>query len=356
MSQVERTKVLIVDDHPENLLALEGLLADLEIELMTATSGNEALSLMLRHSFAVVLLDAHMPGMDGFETMELMRKSERTRYTPVIFVTEVWKEKQHLFKGYESGAVDYLTKPIEPGIIMSKVKVFVDLHEQRQRAERAVADLEQSQARLSASLREKDVLLREVHHRVKNNLQVVISLLRLQARRISDPDAIAAFTDTQNRIKAMALVHETLYQTTDLSRVSCHTYLQNLIKNLARTLPAGSTNIKLTVELDDDLINIDQAIPMGLVVNELIVNASEHAFPEHRKGRIEVSLGAGDDHELVLAVSDDGVGLPPGIDMKRADILGLRLVRSLAENQLQGSIEIITEGGTCFRITFPRAA
>jgi PleD family two-component response regulator len=140
-TQVNRTSILIVDDREENLLALEGWLDDFDLNIVKATSGNEALARMLEEDFALVLLDVQMPGIDGFETAELMRGTERTRTVPIIFVTAISKEEKHIFKGYETGAVDYIFKPLDPHILRSKVTVFVNLHRQNKELERTVAEL-----------------------------------------------------------------------------------------------------------------------------------------------------------------------------------------------------------------------
>ena len=131
----ERPLILLVDDRPENLASLEGILEELDLEMVRALSGNEALRLSLKHDFALVLLDVQMPGMDGFETAELMRSNPKTRHLPIIFVTAGMKELQYQFKGYDAGAVDYMTKPIEPVILRSKVTVFRDLYLQRRELE-----------------------------------------------------------------------------------------------------------------------------------------------------------------------------------------------------------------------------
>ena len=141
MNEINRTNVLIVDDRPENLLALESLLENPSLNILKANSGNEALSLVLQHDFALVLLDVQMPEMDGFETAELMRSSKKTKHIPIIFVTAISKEQQHIFKGYEAGAVDYLFKPLDPHILQSKVKIFLDLHRQKMSLEQTTADL-----------------------------------------------------------------------------------------------------------------------------------------------------------------------------------------------------------------------
>jgi len=146
---VEEITILIVDDRPENLLVLEGLLESMELNIVKATSGDEALGLMLEQDFALVLLDVQMPGMDGFETAELMRGAGKTRQVPIIFVTAISTEQRHIFKGYESGAVDYLFKPIEPEILRSKVKVFCELYRQQQQLKNVIADLRSAKEKLT---------------------------------------------------------------------------------------------------------------------------------------------------------------------------------------------------------------
>ena len=150
----DTVSILVVDDGPSNLIAFEGLLSREGRHVVKATSGNEALALMLEHDFAVVLLDVQMPGMDGFEMAELMRQSERTRHIPIIFVTAINKAMRYIFKGYESGAVDYLLKPVDPSILEAKVEVFCQLQLQRKIIERQLRTIEQKNEQLESQLAE----------------------------------------------------------------------------------------------------------------------------------------------------------------------------------------------------------
>jgi CheY-like chemotaxis protein len=152
---LEPAKILIVDDRPENLIALEGLLESRDLAIYKAVSGNEALGMVLEHDFALVLLDVQMPELDGFQTAELMRGSEQTRHTPIIFVTAINKEQRHIFKGYEAGAVDYLFKPIDTDILKSKVRIFCDLYRQKAR-------VMQLQSELAARVKELEYALTRV--------------------------------------------------------------------------------------------------------------------------------------------------------------------------------------------------
>jgi two-component system sensor histidine kinase/response regulator len=154
MTDIEKTPILLVDDRPENLTALEALLEEMGLDMFKATSGNEALSLSLKHDFAIVLMDVRMPDMDGFETAELMRANPKTSRLPIIFVTAAMKDTEHQFKGYEAGAFDYLLKPIEPTVLRSKIRVFCDLYQQRRRIEMHEQQLEMLVKERTAELHE----------------------------------------------------------------------------------------------------------------------------------------------------------------------------------------------------------
>ncbi len=144
MSETEKVNILLVDDIPANLMALGVLLKNLDVNIVKATSGNEALSLMIENDFALALLDVQMPGMSGFETAEIMRESEETKNIPIIFVTAISSEQKHIFKGYDTGAVDYLFKPLDPDILKSKVKVFINLHKQKKTLENTALELKKA--------------------------------------------------------------------------------------------------------------------------------------------------------------------------------------------------------------------
>ncbi len=213
-----------------------------------------------------------------------------------------------------------------------------------------------AEEKLATSLREKEVLLREVHHRVKNNMQAITSLLKMQSMRIDNRQALHAFSEARNRIQAMALVHETMHQSEDLSRIRLRDYVEKLANALSHSVGGGAVSPTVTVVSDDVELNINQAIPVGLIINELLSNSLQHAFVEGRQGEIRVTTCLRADEELELAVSDNGVGLPEEIDVDGGDTLGLQLVGSLARDQLGGRIEIARNGGTTFMITFRRKA
>jgi PAS domain S-box-containing protein len=206
------------------------------------------------------------------------------------------------------------------------------------------------ETRLRASLQEKEVLLKEIHHRVKNNLQIVSSMLNLQVDQLADPEALALFKESQTRVRSIALFHEKLYQSKDLARVDIADYLKGLATDLFATYGVNPDEIALDLDTDDVPIGVDAAISCGLIVNELVSNALKHAFPDGRTGTVRVALHQ-DGDAVMLEVSDDGVGIPEGLDFRNPSTLGLKLVCILTE-QVRGSIALERQPGTRFLIGF----
>lgn len=214
-----------------------------------------------------------------------------------------------------------------------------------------VTESKQAIEQIKASLHEKEVLLKEIHHRVKNNMQVITSLLSLQSKTISDAKALAVFEDSQNRVKSMALIHETLYQSKDLSRINFAEYLQKLVAHVSRSYRLRHNTVKINLHVNDVSLPIDTAVPCGLIINELASNALKYAFPADTKGEVNITFARAGD-EYTLCVSDTGVGLPPDFDPEQGKSLGMKLVRMLT-TQLSGEIQCRNGVGTTFQITFP---
>ena len=464
--------ILLVDDEPRNLMVLESILDSPDYHLTKAQSGQEALMALLSQDFALLVLDIEMPGMNGWELAQFIKKRKRTEHIPIIFLTAHYAEDEHVLQGYTAGAVDYLTKPVNSAILRSKVAVFVHLcrkaaleesnralreSEERARAvlnsalsavvvidsegritewnaqaeqmfdltrlealgqklsetiippryreahrhglERYLATGEgpvmnrlvelcalrrdgsefpvelsisplragngvtfcgfitditqrkQAEEQIKASLHEKEVLLKEIHHRVKNNLQVICSLLNLQSGYIRDPEALALFRESESRIRSMAMIHEKLYQNESLSRVDFAEYLASLSSLLFTTYVANPAAVRLTTRLDPMFLDIDTALPLGLIVNELVSNSLKYAYPEGRSGTVELTLRAGPENQYTLSVRDQGVGLPAGFDVNNTDTLGLHLVNILSA-QLGAALSVESNGhGTSFEVT-----
>ena len=204
---------------------------------------------------------------------------------------------------------------------------------------------------VKSSLREKELLLKEIHHRVKNNLQITSSLLRLQAAKIPDAAVRQLLRESQDRIRSMALVHEMLYRSQDLARVDFPQYVRALVPQLFRSYNPGG-RIRYRVEIDEIVFGVDLAVPCGLIINELVANALKHAFPGDRRGEICVRMRLEQDRYR-LSVEDDGIGFPAGLDVSQTGTLGLQLVRTLTE-QIGGRLQEKTGQGTAFIIDLPR--
>lgn len=204
---------------------------------------------------------------------------------------------------------------------------------------------------IEQSLKEKESLLREIHHRVKNNLQVISSLLNMQSYHLDDPGMISAIAEGQSRVKAMALIHQKLYQTDQLTEIDFQEYTEQLIQHLATAFGRPNRKVTSIVKGSDIKLDIDTAIPLGLILNELVTNAYKYAFKDEENGYLQVELSREQDEYFTLKVADNGQGLPQGFDEAKLNSLGLKLVRMLIE-QLDGSLTIQNEGGTHFNIRF----
>ncbi|MBF0466094.1 MAG: PAS domain S-box protein [Nitrospirae bacterium] len=203
---------------------------------------------------------------------------------------------------------------------------------------------------IRGNVKDLNMLLKEVHHRVKNNLQIIVSLLSLQSATISDPLLHDIFKDSETRIRAMALIHEKLYESTDMSTLDFGEYLHSLASELLSSYSLRHGGIELKTDIGVHSLDIDIAIPCGLVINEFITNSLKYAFPGNSGGQIKVSFHRGQDDKLYLTLSDNGVGLSKDIDIKKVKSLGLQLIHDLIVRKLKGTIEINTDGGTEFKI------
>ena len=207
---------------------------------------------------------------------------------------------------------------------------------------------------IKESLKEKEVLLREIHHRVKNNMQVITSLLRLQYTRIKDKQDLAIFEESRSRIYSMALVHDKLYQSKNLANIEFKEYVDDLIRNLFTLYRINTNKISLKIEMEKVLLEIDLAIPCGLIINELVTNSLKHAFPQDKKGEIRIALSSVNDEKYELIVSDDGIGMSEDSGFRNTESFGLHLVKMLAEGQLEGKVELSRTEGTGYHIHFKR--
>ena len=297
----------------------------------------------------------------GYDESEIIGKNWFENFLPERIRTEITPVSKKLLSD-EIEAAEYYENPIltsrgqerliawhnsalrdDGGNIIGHLSSGEDISERRL-----------AEDQIKASLDEKEVLLKEIHHRVKNNMQVITSLLSLQSDIIKDQQHADMFRESQERIRAMALIHEKLYRSRDLARVDFNEYIKSLVNGLFRSHGIDTGRIVMKVKVEDVSLGIDHAIPCGLVINELVSNALKYAFPEDRKGEISVTLRSISEDEIELRVSDDGVGIPEDMDIGSTDSLGLELVTILTEDQLEGKINLDRTGGTTFRILFKR--
>ncbi len=238
-----------------------------------------------------------------------------------------------------------LRVPVEP---------FTEVGQIAERYNWVMEALQKEAAKTESSLQEKELLLREIHHRVKNNLQVISSLLSLQSRSSKDEQAIEMAKESQNRIKVMALIHEKLYRSKDFANVEFNDYIKNLVNDLFASYRVSASRISLKMEIENISLGIDTAIPTGLIINELVTNCLKYAFSKDRDkdGEIRISLRSIENGQNELIVSDNGVGIPETLDIKNAESLGLRMITNLTERSLHGRVNIKRGNGTEFQIIF----
>jgi len=219
-----------------------------------------------------------------------------------------------------------------------------------------VTELKKAEEQIRLSLAEKEVLLREIHHRVKNNMQVISSLIWLQSAKMDNPQVEEALMESHNRIKSMALIHESLYQSKNLSEIDLDDFIHSLVRDLSQALTPTKSRITFLIEAQGVRLGIDQALPCGLIINELVTNSLKYAFPDDRPGRIRISAVRSLEGAMELTVEDDGVGLPQGFEPAGSESLGFQLVTRLAELQLDGSWNVEAGMGTRVTIRWPLAA
>lgn len=364
MQETAQALVLVIEDNAEMNRFITETLAG-EYRTATAADGQEGLEKALALHPDLILSDVMMPRMGGEQLVREVRAHSELDGIPAVLLTAKADDELRV-RLLREGAQDYLLKPFSAAELRARVGNLVAMKRAREVLQKELAsqshdvaalarDLTVRQRQLQTALNEKEVLLKELHHRVKNNLQVISSLLNLQTASIKNRQARKLFAESQSRIKAMALVHETLYQAKDLAKINFGEYIRCLVTHLFRSYAASADAIGVKIRVDDVALGADQAIPCGLIINELISNSLKHAFPAGRKGEIRIDFysAAGSNYELIIG--DTGVGFPRGFDFRKAESAGLQLVCTLID-QLGGAIEDRKGSGVQFRIRFPGVA
>ncbi|MCX5826271.1 MAG: PAS domain S-box protein [Deltaproteobacteria bacterium] len=294
----------------------------------------------------------------GYESIEELRETPFTkRYTKsgyAVFLDRREKRRLHAddSSDYE---IDIVRKDGEVGHLQVwRKRVLWNGKEHYQVIYRDITEHKRAEEKIRASLREKEILLMEVHHRVKNNMQVISGILDLQASSSGNPELIEKLNDSQSRIRSMALIHEKLYGSRDFARIDLVAYVRALSQELFQLHKIKPEKIDLIVQPDGDVyMDINKAIPCGLILNELISNALKHAFPRDRHGELQIIIHETKNTEIEILLRDNGLGLPDDVDIHQPRTVGLHLVNGLVKNQLDGQMEVRRDNGTEFRIKFP---
>jgi two-component sensor histidine kinase len=311
----------------------------------TAPEFDDALS---NGEWDLVIADYSMPQFNGLDALEIFKR--KAINIPFIILSGHIGEDIAV-NALKTGANDYVMKnniirllpAIERGLYET------ELLQEKKNSENALRTSLQEKEQL---LRDRELLLKEIHHRVKNNLQIVASLLKLQANSTKDETVRNMLNVSQNRVKSMSLIHEKLYQSQNLSGINFGDYLKNITEHLLNVYGMRNGEVCIDVQALDVSLEIDTAIPCGLIINEIISNSLKYAFPDGRKGKISVNISLADD-TLTLIVSDNGIGMPEHIDFNKTNTLGLQLVNTLVR-QLEGTVEIQRNPGTTFTIRFTK--
>jgi two-component sensor histidine kinase len=347
----ETPTLLYIDDDKALARLVDRALTRLGLKVVHAASGDEGLDRLAQGGIDVVALDQYMPGLDGLETLERILAIPHA--PPVVFVTAA-QDSKIAVTALKAGAADYLVKDLQ-GDFIPLLQVAVEgalrqagLQKARDDAE---AEVHASRDRFAALAAEREVLLREVNHRVGNSLQIIASLLHLQASSAVEDDVKAALTNAMGRVAAVAQVHRRLYTSHDLKSVLLNQYLDALLEDLRRSAE-GNRMSRLTLKAEPIEIDPDRAVAIGIIVNELVMNAVKYAYPDGA-GPIHIDLAARD-AELVLSIADNGVGLNVKTD-PRSTGMGQRIVAAMA-SKLAATVERDpAHHGTRIVLCFPRA-
>jgi two-component sensor histidine kinase/CheY-like chemotaxis protein len=370
---------LLVEDNPGDARLLREMLVDADESgfLLTHLPRlGDALEQLDREAYDIVLLDLQLPDAQSFETFS--RTQMRAPRIPIIVLTGN-DDRDLALKAVRHGAQDYLvkgqfdtallTRAIGYAIQRKQVEQELKQHREHlaelvnertaelyaanQDLQREVLIRRRAEKQIREALREKVVLLQEIHDRVKNNLQVIASLLDMQTSYTQDGEAHRVLRESLNRVRAMAFAEEQLYQASDLARIDLADYVQGIVGYLLDIYSKPEAPALIQVEVDHVELDLDTAVACGLIVNEWVSNALKHAFPSgFSTGQVYVAVRPLAEGHCLMTVCDDGIGLPPDVDPLEPSTLGLRLALMLAR-QLDGSLEVDRQDGTCYALRFP---
>lgn len=388
-----KDSILIVDDDESTCKSLSLIFRKKGYETDCAGTGQAAKKKIEERFFNLALLDIKLPDMEGVEIIPFLKGKHPD--TVIIMVT-AHASLETAVRAMNEGASSYITKPINMDDVLTTIREVLEKqhlvienrrllqelqHElaERRRAQeelkrhrdhleemvrertaklaeanfqlqRENVERKKAEKRIKASLKEKELLLKEIHERVNDNMQIISSILMLQERHIKDESDLSIFRETWNRIKIMATIYEKMYQSENLAKIDFSSYTKSLISDLYSTYDINPNTIKLKKNIKNVYLDVSTAIPCGLIINELVSNSLKYGFPRGKKGEITINFSS-KNNEYKLTVGDNGKGIPKYLDFRKSESLGLQLVRLLCK-KLKGSIELDRSSGTVFKILF----
>jgi two-component sensor histidine kinase len=340
--------LLFVEDNEPIRALFERRLSKRVQRFYVAENGQRGLEVYKEHKPDLVITDISMPIMNG---LDMVRKIHEFDPDVNVIVMSAYSIKEYFLEAINLGVNGYLVKPVDPKKLYALIddlagNILMGKALEEKELIRSIAE-----SNLKKSLEEKEILLKEVHHRVKNNMQIISSILKMQERLIDDPKLKSVLGESQNRIRSMALIHENLYRSETLANIKFGNYVQSLTTNLSRTYSDLQGKISFRFNIDDVFLPIDVGIPCGLIINELISNSFKHAFIGRDKGSIAINLKVYDGNEYEIQVADDGVGMDESKIQDNSGSLGMRIVSRLIQ-QIEGTLEYDLVGGTKYTIRF----
>lgn len=358
--------VLTIDDEAAIRKSFVSFLEDYEYSLVEAEDGAEGIELIRTSPPDLIIADLRMPKVDGLQVLDYVKNNYSQ--IPVIVVSGTGNITD-VIDAMHLGAWDYILKPVEDLNILlfavkralEKVELAQENKRYREHLEEQVTEktralksanvqLQEINRELRVSLEEKEVLLREVHHRVKNNMQVIMSLMNLQKPLYRDAFDLRLIEKSIHRIQAMAMAHEQLYRTDDLTQINLQAYLNGMVNEIACSKTTVGEDLDIQVHAQNLYLGLELAVPIGLIIHELVDNVIEHAYPDGNGGLLQVTA-VKDNDIYTLTVADKGIGLPENIDIGRTSSLGFMLVQTLV-TQVEGKLIVERENGTLVKLVF----
>jgi two-component sensor histidine kinase len=361
---VTKTRILLIEDDRVDQAAFKRLVKKegLPYDYVISGSVSETKKILGSEKFDAVIMDYLLGDGTAFDIFDSVID------VPVIIVTGFGDEETAV-RAMKAGAYDYLIKDpdrnylkvlpltVENALKNKKNEDLLKEHAaelltKNEQLQREIAVRKLMEERLKASLKEKEVLLKEIHHRVKNNMQVIYGLFEIQSDYIRDTECLDIFKSCRNQILSMALVHKILYKSKNLAQIDFHDYVNNLAEMLFQSYGFSTDRVKLKVDIDDVTFGVNTCIRCGLIINELVSNSLKHAFPDGKEGEIKIGLHSTGENGMELTISDNGIGIAEGLDLKKSETICLKMVDIFVEDMLRGSIELNRETGTEYIIKF----